>query len=79
MVNADGEMGMRADEDTFVNMPLTSASRPHMYDEYPAAWISERNPIAEAEARGYMNVVTSLTRNDWVLEQRRRKGMHGTA
>eukprot|EP00959_Pyramimonas_sp_CCMP1952_P268232 5608608-Pyramimonas_sp.AAC.1 len=25
-----------------------------------------------------MNVFTSLTRNDWVLEQRRRKGMHGT-
>eukprot|EP00959_Pyramimonas_sp_CCMP1952_P003334 69205-Pyramimonas_sp.AAC.1 len=25
-----------------------------------------------------MNVFTSLTRNDWVLEQRRRNGMHGT-
>eukprot|EP00959_Pyramimonas_sp_CCMP1952_P015163 320975-Pyramimonas_sp.AAC.1 len=25
-----------------------------------------------------MNVFTSLTRNDWVLEQRRRKGMHST-
>eukprot|EP00959_Pyramimonas_sp_CCMP1952_P324060 6782266-Pyramimonas_sp.AAC.1 len=25
-----------------------------------------------------MNVFTSLSRDDWVLEQRRRKGMHGT-
>eukprot|EP00959_Pyramimonas_sp_CCMP1952_P345121 7227703-Pyramimonas_sp.AAC.1 len=25
-----------------------------------------------------MHVFTSLSRNDWVLEQRRRKGMYGT-
>eukprot|EP00959_Pyramimonas_sp_CCMP1952_P038164 798624-Pyramimonas_sp.AAC.1 len=25
-----------------------------------------------------MNVFTSLSRNDWVLEQRRRRGMYGT-
>eukprot|EP00959_Pyramimonas_sp_CCMP1952_P319096 6676580-Pyramimonas_sp.AAC.1 len=68
---------MRADEDTFENMPL-SAHRPRMCDEHPPAWIFEKHPITGEEARGYMNVFTSLTRNDWALEQRRRKGMHGT-
>eukprot|EP00959_Pyramimonas_sp_CCMP1952_P013979 295636-Pyramimonas_sp.AAC.1 len=38
----------------------------------------EKQLITEEEARGYMNVFTSLTRNEWVLEQRRRKGTHGT-
>eukprot|EP00959_Pyramimonas_sp_CCMP1952_P255230 5330979-Pyramimonas_sp.AAC.1 len=38
----------------------------------------EKSPVAEEEARGHMNVLTSLSRNDWVLEQRRRKGMYGT-
>eukprot|EP00959_Pyramimonas_sp_CCMP1952_P101686 2127337-Pyramimonas_sp.AAC.1 len=49
-----------------------------MYGEYTSAWIFEKHPITEEEARGYMNVFTSLTRNDWVLEQRRRKVMYGT-
>eukprot|EP00959_Pyramimonas_sp_CCMP1952_P269374 5631222-Pyramimonas_sp.AAC.1 len=71
-------MGMRADEDTFLNLPTTSASHPYTYDEYPTAWIFfERNPTTEEEARGYMNAFTSLSRNDWLSEQRRRKGMHG--
>eukprot|EP00959_Pyramimonas_sp_CCMP1952_P358200 7500257-Pyramimonas_sp.AAC.1 len=55
MVNTDGQAGMRADEDTFMSMPTTSASRPHAYDGYPTAWICEKNPISEEEARGYMN------------------------
>eukprot|EP00959_Pyramimonas_sp_CCMP1952_P285972 5979682-Pyramimonas_sp.AAC.1 len=78
MVNTDGLMSMRADEDTCMNMPTTSASRPYTYDEYPTAWTFETSPITEEEARGYMNVFTSLSRNDWVLEQRRRRGMYGT-
>eukprot|EP00959_Pyramimonas_sp_CCMP1952_P099460 2079293-Pyramimonas_sp.AAC.1 len=41
MVNTDGQMGMRADEDTFLNMPTTSASRPNAYDEYPAVYTTE--------------------------------------
>eukprot|EP00959_Pyramimonas_sp_CCMP1952_P154476 3231641-Pyramimonas_sp.AAC.1 len=49
-----------------------------MHDEYPSAWIFQRQPITGEEARGYMNAFTSLTRNEWVLEQRRRKGTHGT-
>eukprot|EP00959_Pyramimonas_sp_CCMP1952_P449391 9409693-Pyramimonas_sp.AAC.1 len=65
MVNTDGQMGMRADEDTFMNMPTTSAVRPYTYDQYPTAWIFEKTPITEQEARGYMNVFTSLSRNDW--------------
>eukprot|EP00959_Pyramimonas_sp_CCMP1952_P198693 4155972-Pyramimonas_sp.AAC.1 len=68
---------MRAGEDTFENMPL-SQQHPHMCDECPSAWIFERQPITEEEARGYMYVFTSSTRNEWALEQRRRKGMHGT-
>eukprot|EP00959_Pyramimonas_sp_CCMP1952_P023207 488213-Pyramimonas_sp.AAC.2 len=79
MVNTDGQMGMRADEDTFLNLPTTSASCRFTYDEYPSAWAFERNPIAEEEARGCINVFASLSRNDWVLDQGRRKGMHGTA
>eukprot|EP00959_Pyramimonas_sp_CCMP1952_P215893 4515906-Pyramimonas_sp.AAC.1 len=71
-------MGMRAEEDTFLNLPTTSASHPYTYDEYPTAWIFARVSVAEEEARGYMNVFTSLSRNHWVLEQRRRKGMRGT-
>eukprot|EP00959_Pyramimonas_sp_CCMP1952_P199189 4166395-Pyramimonas_sp.AAC.1 len=39
---------------------------------------TEKNPTTEEEARGYMNVLTSLSRNKWVLEQRRRKGMYVT-
>eukprot|EP00959_Pyramimonas_sp_CCMP1952_P416785 8731863-Pyramimonas_sp.AAC.1 len=78
MANADGQMGMRADEDTFLNVPTSPASGPCAYNEYPTAWIFEKNPITEEEARGYMNVFTSLSRNDWVLEQRRRRGMCGT-
>eukprot|EP00959_Pyramimonas_sp_CCMP1952_P234668 4903221-Pyramimonas_sp.AAC.1 len=76
MVNKDGQTGMRADEESFLNLPTTSASRPYTYDEYPTAWIFEKNPITEEGARGYMNVFTSLSRNDWVLEQRRRRGMY---
>eukprot|EP00959_Pyramimonas_sp_CCMP1952_P015494 328425-Pyramimonas_sp.AAC.1 len=37
MVNADGQVGMRADEDAFMNVPATSASRPYTYDGYPTA------------------------------------------
>eukprot|EP00959_Pyramimonas_sp_CCMP1952_P082493 1723849-Pyramimonas_sp.AAC.1 len=59
-------------------MPLASAPHPHMHDEHPKAWTFEKNPITEEEARGCMNVFTSLTRNDWALEQRRRKGTHAT-
>eukprot|EP00959_Pyramimonas_sp_CCMP1952_P244613 5113210-Pyramimonas_sp.AAC.1 len=69
---------MRADEDTLMSMPTTSALRPRTCDKYPTAWISEKKLTTEQEARGYMNVFTSLSRNDWALEQRRRKGMHGT-
>eukprot|EP00959_Pyramimonas_sp_CCMP1952_P007707 160847-Pyramimonas_sp.AAC.1 len=61
-----------------MNLPLSSAPHPHMYDEYSTAWIFERNPITEEEARGYIGVFTPLTRDDWVLEQRRRKGLCGT-
>eukprot|EP00959_Pyramimonas_sp_CCMP1952_P090162 1887448-Pyramimonas_sp.AAC.1 len=43
--------GMRVGEDTFMNMPLASAPHPHMHDEYPTAWISEKNPTTEEEAR----------------------------
>eukprot|EP00959_Pyramimonas_sp_CCMP1952_P281686 5887905-Pyramimonas_sp.AAC.1 len=71
-------MGMRADEDTFLNLPTTPTSHPCTYDEYPTAWIFEKNPFTEEEARGYTDVFTSLSRNDWALEQRRRKGLHGT-
>eukprot|EP00959_Pyramimonas_sp_CCMP1952_P072722 1519423-Pyramimonas_sp.AAC.1 len=71
-------MGMRADEDTFLNSPTTSTSHPYTHDEYPTAWILDRNSFTEEEARGDMNVFTSLSRDDWALEQRGRKGLHGT-
>eukprot|EP00959_Pyramimonas_sp_CCMP1952_P299760 6269929-Pyramimonas_sp.AAC.1 len=77
-IHADGQMNMRAEEDTFLNLPTASTSHPYMHDEHPAAWTFENYHIAEEEARGYMNVFTSLSRNDWVLEQRRRKGLLGT-
>eukprot|EP00959_Pyramimonas_sp_CCMP1952_P057861 1207835-Pyramimonas_sp.AAC.1 len=70
-------MGMRADEDTFLDLPTTSASHPRTDDEYSTAWIFEKNHTTEEEARGYTNVSTSLSRRDWALEQRRRRGMHG--
>eukprot|EP00959_Pyramimonas_sp_CCMP1952_P421792 8836275-Pyramimonas_sp.AAC.1 len=78
MVSTDCQIDMRADEDTFMNVPLTSAPRPHMKDEYHTAWIFEKNPVTGEEARGCMNVFTPLTRIDSVFEQRRRKGMPGT-
>eukprot|EP00959_Pyramimonas_sp_CCMP1952_P458867 9477331-Pyramimonas_sp.AAC.1 len=78
MVSADGQMSTRAEEDTFMSLPTVSRSHPYTYDEYPTAWISEKNPITEEEARGYMTAFTSLSRNEWVLEQRRREGLHGT-
>eukprot|EP00959_Pyramimonas_sp_CCMP1952_P339999 7120665-Pyramimonas_sp.AAC.1 len=78
MVNSYCQIGMRAHEDTSMNVPLTSEPRPNMYDEYPTALILEKNPTTEKETRGYMNVFTSLTRNDWASGQRRRKAMHGT-
>eukprot|EP00959_Pyramimonas_sp_CCMP1952_P468097 9492657-Pyramimonas_sp.AAC.1 len=59
-------------------MPTTSASRPYTYDAHPTTWIFKKNPVTEEEARGCMNVFASLLRNDWVLEQRLRKGMYGT-
>eukprot|EP00959_Pyramimonas_sp_CCMP1952_P271712 5680870-Pyramimonas_sp.AAC.1 len=77
-VNTDGQMGMRADKDAFLNMPAASASRPCTFNEHPTAWIFEKSPIAEEGARGYMHVFPSLSRTDWVLEQRRRRGMYGT-
>eukprot|EP00959_Pyramimonas_sp_CCMP1952_P323660 6773747-Pyramimonas_sp.AAC.1 len=36
---------MRADEDTFLNSPTTSAPRPYAHDEKHAAWIIEKNPL----------------------------------
>eukprot|EP00959_Pyramimonas_sp_CCMP1952_P055234 1154712-Pyramimonas_sp.AAC.1 len=77
LINTDGQMGMRAEEDTSLNLFTASASHPYMHGECPTAWIFEKKPIAEAEARGYMNVFTSLSSNDWVLEQGRRKGLLG--
>eukprot|EP00959_Pyramimonas_sp_CCMP1952_P258886 5412326-Pyramimonas_sp.AAC.1 len=41
MVNTDGQTGMCADDDAFLNLPTTSASRPRAYDEYTTAWIFE--------------------------------------
>eukprot|EP00959_Pyramimonas_sp_CCMP1952_P043521 910200-Pyramimonas_sp.AAC.1 len=61
-----------------MNLPTVSTSHPYTHDEYPTTWIFERNPITEEEARGYMNAFTSLSRNNWVLEQRRREGLRGT-
>eukprot|EP00959_Pyramimonas_sp_CCMP1952_P188012 3931309-Pyramimonas_sp.AAC.1 len=78
MVNTDDQMSMRAEEDTFLYVYIASMPHPYTYGEYPAAWTFAKNPITEEEARGYMNVcTTSLSRNDWVLEQRRHKGLHG--
>eukprot|EP00959_Pyramimonas_sp_CCMP1952_P312058 6531236-Pyramimonas_sp.AAC.1 len=65
-------MSMRAEEDTFLNLLTAPTSHPYMHDEYHEAWIFGKDP------RGYMNAVTSLSRNDWALEQRRRRGLHGT-
>eukprot|EP00959_Pyramimonas_sp_CCMP1952_P398488 8349956-Pyramimonas_sp.AAC.1 len=64
MVNTDGQMSMRAEENTFIHLPTVSTSHPYTYDEYPTARISENNPITEEEARGYMNAFTPLSRND---------------
>eukprot|EP00959_Pyramimonas_sp_CCMP1952_P154881 3240447-Pyramimonas_sp.AAC.1 len=77
MLNADGQMGILAEEDAFMNLPIVSTSHPCTYGEYPTAWIFEANSITEEEAPGYMNAFTSLSRHDWVLEQRRREGLHG--
>eukprot|EP00959_Pyramimonas_sp_CCMP1952_P120379 2517229-Pyramimonas_sp.AAC.1 len=77
MVNADEQIAARPDDDTFEATPL-SPQQPPTYDEYPSAWISQKYPIAEEGARGYMNVFKLLTRDERVLEQRRRKGTRGT-
>eukprot|EP00959_Pyramimonas_sp_CCMP1952_P122439 2559675-Pyramimonas_sp.AAC.2 len=61
MVNPDGQIAVRADDDTFENTPL-SPQHPHMYDEYPSAWTSQKQPI-RGGGRGYMNVFTSSTRD----------------
>eukprot|EP00959_Pyramimonas_sp_CCMP1952_P461827 9482237-Pyramimonas_sp.AAC.1 len=44
MVNTDGQVAMRADEDTFLNMPLSSTPHPHMYDEYSLSLIHISEP-----------------------------------
>eukprot|EP00959_Pyramimonas_sp_CCMP1952_P226795 4741877-Pyramimonas_sp.AAC.1 len=59
-------------------MPLSSAPHLNMCVEYSTAWIFEKNPTTEEEARGCMSVFAPLTRNDWVLGQRRRDGLYGT-
>eukprot|EP00959_Pyramimonas_sp_CCMP1952_P120033 2509679-Pyramimonas_sp.AAC.1 len=58
MINTDGQISMRAEEDTFLNLPTTSTPQPYIYDEYHTAWIFEKNLIAEEEARGYNTVST---------------------
>eukprot|EP00959_Pyramimonas_sp_CCMP1952_P101273 2118677-Pyramimonas_sp.AAC.1 len=78
MVNTDGQMSMRAEEDTFMSLPTASTSHPYTRDEYPTACVFERNPITEEEARGYMNIFIPLSRHEWALEHRRSKGLHGT-
>eukprot|EP00959_Pyramimonas_sp_CCMP1952_P274693 5742334-Pyramimonas_sp.AAC.1 len=45
-----------------MNAPLSRAQHPHMHDEYPSAWIFEKNPITEEEALGCMSVFTSEER-----------------
>eukprot|EP00959_Pyramimonas_sp_CCMP1952_P188389 3939713-Pyramimonas_sp.AAC.1 len=51
MVNTDGQMGMRANEYTFMNIPTTSASSPYTYDVHPTAWIFEKNTTTEEGPR----------------------------
>eukprot|EP00959_Pyramimonas_sp_CCMP1952_P011612 243933-Pyramimonas_sp.AAC.1 len=62
MANAGGQIAVRADGDTFKHTPL-SPHQPHMYGEYPTAWISQKHTITEEESTGCMNVFTSLTRD----------------
>eukprot|EP00959_Pyramimonas_sp_CCMP1952_P454857 9470613-Pyramimonas_sp.AAC.1 len=54
MVNTDGQMGMRADEVTSMNMPTTPV-------HVSTPGIFEKSFITEEEARGYMNVLASLS------------------
>eukprot|EP00959_Pyramimonas_sp_CCMP1952_P226228 4730389-Pyramimonas_sp.AAC.1 len=55
-----------------MNLPTVSTSHSYTYGGCPTAWIFEKIPITEEEARGYMNAFTSLSKNDWALERRRR-------
>ena len=57
MITTDGQMGMRAEEVTFLKLPTTSTSQPYMHDESLTAWIFEKSLITEEQARGYMNVL----------------------
>eukprot|EP00959_Pyramimonas_sp_CCMP1952_P365419 7653128-Pyramimonas_sp.AAC.1 len=50
-------MGMRADEDAFLNLPTTSAAHPCTCDECPLAWISGRNPTTKTRL---VDIWTSL-------------------
>eukprot|EP00959_Pyramimonas_sp_CCMP1952_P048580 1014311-Pyramimonas_sp.AAC.1 len=75
MVYTDGQT-VRADEDTFEDIPLAE-QHPYRHDEYPSSWISPKHPITQEEATGYMNVFTSIARDQWALYQRCPKGMHG--
>eukprot|EP00959_Pyramimonas_sp_CCMP1952_P444044 9296571-Pyramimonas_sp.AAC.1 len=69
MAHADGQIAVRADDGSFERAPIFP-QHPHMYDGYPSAWTSQKQPITEEEARLCMNVLTSLTKDQWVLGPR---------
>eukprot|EP00959_Pyramimonas_sp_CCMP1952_P230800 4824938-Pyramimonas_sp.AAC.1 len=66
MVNAEGQNAVRADEDTFENVPLPQ-QYPLRYDEH-SEWIPQQCPIAEEENRAHMSAFTILTRTQWILD-----------
>eukprot|EP00959_Pyramimonas_sp_CCMP1952_P412024 8634218-Pyramimonas_sp.AAC.1 len=78
MVNTDGQNAVRVDKDIVENIPLTQ-QYPFRSDEYPVIGPPQQYPVTEEENRAYMSAFTSMTRNEWVVDQRRLTGTYGTA
>eukprot|EP00959_Pyramimonas_sp_CCMP1952_P113318 2368522-Pyramimonas_sp.AAC.2 len=46
-------------------------------DEYPSEWTLQYYPMS-GENRAHMSAFTCMTRTQWIFDQRRCKGTHGT-
>eukprot|EP00959_Pyramimonas_sp_CCMP1952_P060366 1261246-Pyramimonas_sp.AAC.2 len=67
MVNTDGQITVRADEDTLKSIPLAEQF-PCMYGVHPSSWVFQKHPITEEEARRYAHVFTSRSWDQRALD-----------
>jgi len=76
MVDDSGRTTVRASKDSVLDIPLTQQPPPLI--EYPPDWILLDYPMTQQEHMAWFSSCTHLRKQEWVLEQRRRRDEVGT-